>query len=70
MVKKDEQTNLIVGELADIDCLRKSKVVKNLSEQEGTFMNIFLDTATFDVKEFTKEANKIIKDLTSITGPD
>ena len=65
--KKDIGTNLIVGELADIDCLRESKNEKNLSRIEGNFMNTFLDAKTLYVKEFTKEANKIIKDLTTIT---
>ena len=42
IVQKGEIT-LIVGEIEDIDCMRESKVENNLSEKEGTFMNILLD---------------------------
>ena len=69
VVKKDieTETNLIVGELADIDCLRESKVEKYLTQIEGNLMSTFLKAKNFYVKEFKKEANKIIKDLSSIT---
>ena len=52
VAKKDQNENLIVGEVGDIDCKRPSKVEKNLSHKESGLMNFMLDADILYVKKF------------------
>ena len=54
IAKKDDQTKLIVGELADIDSGRKSKNEALLNHKEGKFMEDLLETKILYVTEFEK----------------
>ena len=52
VAKKDQNENLIVGEIGDIDRKRPSQADRNFSDKESGLMNFMLDSDTLYVKKF------------------